>query len=262
MKKNDGYRSVPVSFNRRMVAISASMAKKRNTIHSITEVDITIPRRIIHEYRERTGESLSLTAYIVKCLAQAVSEYPDVNSFRKGRRFILLNDVTISVLVEREVKGEKVPEPVGIQEAQKKTYRQIHEEIREAQRNSTDELGSLSGMGWVRIIPNFLMHLFYRIASGNIRMQIRYGVISVTAVGMFAKDAVWFIPMGGPSVLVTVGSIIKKPLIIEEAVESREHLCLSVSFDHNIVDGAPAARFVSRFSEILRTGEFLTSGDL
>lgn len=171
-----------------MVAISASMAKKRNTIHSITELDITIPRHIMQEYKEKTGESLSLTAYIVKCLAMAVFENPEVNSFRKGRRFILPNDVTISVLVERNVKGEKVPEPMGIQEAQKKTYRQIHEEIRAAQRINKDELGSLSGMAWARFIPDFLMHLFYRIASRNIRMQIKYGVISVTAVGMFARD--------------------------------------------------------------------------
>jgi pyruvate/2-oxoglutarate dehydrogenase complex dihydrolipoamide acyltransferase (E2) component len=257
MSKRSGYRSVPVSFNRRMVAISASMARQRNTIHSITDVDISVPRAIMREYRERTGERLSLTAYIVKCLSQTVSEFPAVNSFRKGRRFILLEDVTVSVLVERQVRGEKVPEPFGIREAQKKSYRQIHEEIRAAQRESKDQLGSLSGLGWVRFIPGFLMRLFFRVATRNIRMQIRYGVISVTAVGMFARDAVWFVPMGGPSVLVTVGSIINKPVIVNEELESREHLCLTVSFDHNITDGAPAARFVSRFTEILRSGELL-----
>jgi pyruvate/2-oxoglutarate dehydrogenase complex dihydrolipoamide acyltransferase (E2) component len=35
----------------------------------------------------------------------------------------------------------------------------------------------------------------------------------------------------------------------------REHLCLTVSFDHAIVDGAPAARFMKRFADLLESGE-------
>jgi pyruvate/2-oxoglutarate dehydrogenase complex dihydrolipoamide acyltransferase (E2) component len=241
-----------------MVAISASIAKERNTIHSITEIDITEPRRIISEHKEQTGESLSFTAYIVYCLAQAIAEFPAFNSFRKGRKIILLEDVSISILVEREVKGEKVPEPFGIQEAQKKSYLQIHNEIREAQKKKTDQLGSLSRMEWVRFIPGFLMRLFFRIASKNIRMQKRYGVISVTAVGMFSDHAVWFVPMGGPTVLLTVGGIKKIPNLVEEEYKTREHLCLTVSFDHDIIDGAPAARFMSKLGELIESGTGIT----
>jgi len=40
-------------------------------------------------------------------------------------------------------------------------------------------------------------------------------------------------------------------------IETREHLCLTVTFNHDIVDGAPAARFLKRFSELLMTGELL-----
>ncbi len=253
MKKHQGYKSIPFTFNRRMVAISASIAKERNTIHSITEIDITEPRRIISEHKEQTGETLSFTAYIVYCLAKAITEFPTFNSFRKGKKLILLEDVTISVLVEREIKDEKVPEPMGIQMAQKKSYRQIHNEIREAQKKKTDQLGSLSRMEWVRFIPGFLMSLFFRIASKNIGMQKRYGVISITAVGMFSNQAVWFIPMGGPTVLLTVGGIKEMLIPYEGKLESREHLCLTVSFDHNIVDGAPAARFMSRFAELIKS---------
>jgi pyruvate/2-oxoglutarate dehydrogenase complex dihydrolipoamide acyltransferase (E2) component len=59
-------------------------------------------------------------------------------------------------------------------------------------------------------------------------------------------------------VVVTVGSIVDRPLIIEDKLEAREHLCLTISFNHEIIDGAPAARFISRFSELLRTGNELT----
>ena len=113
-------------------------------------------------------------------------------------------------MIEREIKGENVPEPIGISEAQTKTYRQIHDDIREAQKQKGDKLGSLSGITWVRFIPSFLLRTFIRIADCNIHIAKRYGKVCVTAVGMFNKDAVWFIPHGSATVLITVGGISEK----------------------------------------------------
>ncbi len=257
MKKNVGYKAIPLTYNRRAVIASATVSKEKNTIHSITEVDITEPRLLMQEHYERTGEKLSLTAYIVTCLAQVIKENPLLNSFLKGRKLIILDDVTVSVLIEREIKKEKVPEPIGISKAQTKTFRQIHNEIREAQKQKDDQLGSLSGMTWIRFIPNILLRTFIRIADHNIHMAKRYGKVCVTAIGMFSKDAVWFIPHGSATVLITVGGICEKIVQIEGDFVAREHLCLTASFDHNIVDGAPAARFMKQFTETIKNGNLL-----
>lgn len=254
-QKNQGYQVVPFTMNRRMVAASASVGRERNNIHAIIEVHITEPRRLMQEHRERTGERLSVTAFVITCLARAIAEYPNLNAFRKGSKLILLDDVTISCLVEREIAGEKVPEPFGIQAAQTKTYRQIHGEIRAAQRQGEDGIGGLSGTTWVRFIPGFLLRTFIRVASRNIRMMKRFGAVGVTAVGMFGNEAFWCIPLSGATVTVTVGGIVERPCISDGRIEAREHLCLTVTFNHDIVDGAPAARFLKRFSELLRGGE-------
>ncbi|UCE06538.1 MAG: 2-oxo acid dehydrogenase subunit E2 [bacterium] len=251
------YKSIPLSFNRQAVIASASVTKEKNTIHSLTEVDINEPRRLIKEHFEKTGEKLSLTAYIVKCLAQVIKDHPQLNSFIKGKRLIILDDVTISVLIEREIDGEKVPEPIGIRQAQIKSFRQIHEEIRAAKKQQSDRLGSLAGLSWIRFIPNFLLKTFVRMADKNIAMAIRYGKVAVTAIGMFSKDAVWFIPHGSATVLITVGSISQKVVEIDGHFISREHLCLTASFDHNIVDGAPASRFMNQFTEMIKSGKLL-----
>lgn len=259
MGNRKGYKSIPLSFNRKMVIASASVTKKKNAFHSFTEIDITEPRRILKQHYERTGEKLSFTAYIVLCLANTVKDHPQLNSFIKGRRLIFLDDITISVLVERELGEEKVPEPVVIKGAQSKSYRQIHNEIKEAKKHKSDKLGSLTGKTWIRFIPGFLMKTFVRMADRNIRMAKAYGKIGVTAVGMFSKEAVWFIPHGPATVLITVGSISRKVIEIDGRQESREHLCLTASFDHNIVDGAPASRFMSQFIEVARSGHLLTA---
>lgn len=253
-----GYRTIPFSTNRRMAAASASVAAERNTIHALLEVDISTARRLMREHRERTGETLSLTAYVIACLARTLAEQPQLNAFRRGRHLIVLDDVTVSTLVERSIGGERIPEPFGIRAAQRKTFREIHDEIRAAQQHGDDGLGGLSGMQWVaRWVPSWLFRAFIRLASRNIGMAQRYGVVSVTAVGMYGSSASWFVPLGGATVVVAVGSIVERPVLRDGAFEAREHLCVTVSFDHDIVDGAPAARFTKRFAEWLESGELL-----
>jgi pyruvate/2-oxoglutarate dehydrogenase complex dihydrolipoamide acyltransferase (E2) component len=258
MQGRGGYRTIPFSVNRLMVAASARIGRERNNIHGILEVDVSKPRRLLRDHRELTGERLSMTAYVVACVARAVSQQPEVNSFRRGGRLILLDDVTINVLVERDIGGEKVPDSLGIRAAQAKTYRQINDEIRAAQGRVGDRLGDLLGMGWVvRLIPSFMFRAFIRAASRSIAMARRYGKVAVTAVGMFGKNALWFIPLNAGTVAVTIGSIIERVVRIGERFEPHEHLCLTLSFDHDIVDGAPAARFAKRLVELLEDGEAL-----
>jgi pyruvate/2-oxoglutarate dehydrogenase complex dihydrolipoamide acyltransferase (E2) component len=231
MKNQQGYRIVPFSINRQMVAASTSVGREQSNIHTITEVDIARPRQLMHEIRERTSRSPSLTAYITTCLARAVSEFPNFNAFRKGRNLVILDDVTISVLVEREINGEIIPENLGIKAAQTKTYWQIHEEIRGAQNHAGGGLGGLEGITWLRFIPGILFRTFVKIAAKNIG--------------------------GGATVGVAVGGIVERPSIVDRHLESRDYLCLTITFNHDIVDGAPAARFVKRFSELLMSGELL-----
>lgn len=257
MSKRRGYHPAPFTANRRILAASVSVNNERNIIHGITEIDVSVPRRILRDHHRATGEKLSFTAFIVASLARAVVEHPALNSFRRRRKLIILDDVTISVLVEREISGENIPEPLGIRAAQSKTYRQIHDEIRSAQKNTQPRLGAFSGVTWVRFIPGFCLKMFVRIASRNISMAKKYGKIGVTAVGMFGSGAVWFVPLTAATVTVTVGSIVERPVLEEGRVVTREFLCLTISFDHDIVDGAPAARFTKRFSELLINGDVL-----
>ncbi len=257
MSEPKGYRVEPFGGNRRMVAASAAVGREENTIHFMTEVDITGPRRLIAEHRERTGESLSLTAYIVTCLARTLEEFPRFNSFRKGSRLIVLDDITINVLFEREIGGEDIPEPVGIQAVNRKTYRQVNDELRTAQQHTGEHLGSATGTAWIRFIPGFLLRTFIQLASRNIGMQKRFGVVGVTAVGMFGSVPMWLTPLTSATITVAVGAIAKRAALVDGDLHEREHLCLTVSFDHDIVDGAPAARFTSRFGELLSSGDEL-----
>ena len=83
---------------------------------------------------------------------------------------------------------------------------------------------------------------------------MRYGVVGVTAIGMFGAGSIWLVPLTNATVTVAIGSISKKPVLVDGNLQEHEFLCLTISFDHDIVDGAPAARFTRRFAELLSGG--------
>lgn len=207
------------------MAAALDVSGERHIMHAITEADITDPRHPIREHREHTGEGLSLTAYVVACFARAVAEHPRLNSIRKGRNLLVFNDVTVVTMVEWNPEGEPVVELFGIRAADKKTYRQIHDEICAARHRGDEPVGTISGATRVRYIPSFLLQTFIRARTRNVRWAKRYGV-----VGVSERRHVW---RGGRVGCCTqrgneeshVGRIARRPVIVEGRLEEQEHLC-------------------------------------
>jgi pyruvate/2-oxoglutarate dehydrogenase complex dihydrolipoamide acyltransferase (E2) component len=79
----------------------------------------------------------------------------------------------------------------------------------------------------------------------------------VTALSMAGRGGGWGLAPAGQSVLLIVGGIARKPAVIEERVELRYLLNLTVAFDRDVVDGAPAARFVHRLVELIESADGL-----
>jgi pyruvate/2-oxoglutarate dehydrogenase complex dihydrolipoamide acyltransferase (E2) component len=83
--------------------------------------------------------------------------------------------------------------------------------------------------------------------------------VTLSAVGMFGNGAGWGIPPTIPSLCwITVGGIGHKPEVLDGRTAVRDCLSLTVSFDHNMIDGAPAARFTQRLKELIESGYGLT----
>jgi pyruvate/2-oxoglutarate dehydrogenase complex dihydrolipoamide acyltransferase (E2) component len=80
------------------------------------------------------------------------------------------------------------------------------------------------------------------------------GTVGITAVGMFGQGAGWGIPLASHSLWITVGGIGEKPGVVDGHIAIRDCLSLTISFDHDIIDGAPAARFTQRLKELIESG--------
>jgi pyruvate/2-oxoglutarate dehydrogenase complex dihydrolipoamide acyltransferase (E2) component len=249
------YLVVPYSKIRRLMAAEFRLSRHMPFIHGLLEVDVSRAHAFLRDHKAKTGESLSFTAFLIACPAQAVEEHKAVQAIRFGRkRLILFEDVDVLTYIERGATGHSLPMPYIIRAANHKTVREIHQEIRAAQ--VQDVAKAAVGFTLVQSLPTFLFSLFLRIVGRDPRQLKKYvGTVALSSVGMFGKGAGWGIPPASPpSLQVTVGGIGEKPGVVDGQIAIRDYLSLTISFDHEIIDGAPAARFTQRLKELIESG--------
>jgi len=79
------------------------VTRNRYTIRGLLEIDVTLPRQILREYKARAGETLSFTAFLTACTGQEVAKDKGVQAMRNWRGdLVIFEDVDISILVERQ----------------------------------------------------------------------------------------------------------------------------------------------------------------
>jgi pyruvate/2-oxoglutarate dehydrogenase complex dihydrolipoamide acyltransferase (E2) component len=259
--KHAEYQLVPFPKSQREIAALQRFAEHRHIIHALTEVDVTTARQVIQEQKARGAEPLSFTAFIAACLGKAVDENKAVQAYRQGRKqLVLFEDVDIAILVEHEVEGQKFPLPYVVRAANRKTARQIHREIRAFQKRHATEVLPIPRL--LQRWPGLLLLVSRVLIRSPFFWKRSSGTCEITAVGMFGKGSGWGIPYAIPySLFLTLGGMSEKPGVVDGQIAIREYLSLTVSLDHDIIDGAPAARFVTRLKDLIESGFGLLDQD-
>lgn len=255
------YEIVPFPKSRRMLAVTYPATRRKSMIHAFIEVDVTEARQRLHEQKETTGDSLSFTAFITACLSKAVGENKLLNACRKGRKQLILFDaVDVATAVEREMSGWKQPIIHIIRAANTKTLTDIHRDIRSAQTSGLKQAWrGLEAEPLLSILPMPIIRIMWAIfwwARGRYPgVQTMFGgTVGLTSVGMFGHGGGWALALPYHTLDVAVGGIAEKPGVVDGRIAIREYLDMTLSFDHDIIDGAPAARFTARFRELIEQG--------
>lgn len=105
------------------------------------------------------------------------------------------------------------------------------------------------------LLPQCIRLLLWKILLSNpYRVKKMMGTVVVTSLGMVGNVNGWLIPFSIHPVCFAIGSIVKRPGVIDNNIEVREYMEMTILFDHDVIDGAPAARFVERLSELIEKG--------
>ena len=257
------YQVKPFTKQRRNIEVITKEGWRKKSIKTLLEIDVTNAREIIQKHKEKTGETISFTAWVIKCVAQTLSENKDFNAYRHGKKkIIVFDDIDIAVPIEKIIKDEARPRVYLIRKANEKSIKEISNEIRIVQKEDVSEDTELIGHKTTRLekfalnAPSFIQRFFLWITRKNAILKKKYlGTTGVTAIGMKGYFPGWIITLGGvASTLFAVGGIIKKPGVVDNKIVIREYLHLTMATDHDIVDGGPLVRFVDRLNSLMEKG--------
>lgn len=223
-----GDQRLPVTRLRRLIA--QRMAESVQTTAAVTltsEADATelvaLREQIKAAFAPRGWDVPSYTDLLIKLTALALQAHPRLNATWQGDEIILHGAVHLGLAVDTE-PGLVVP---VVRDAQAKSVRQIAGETR----------GLIERAQANRLGPD----------------DLAGGTFTLTNLGMYSVD--FFTPLINlpQCAILGVGRIAQKPAVHQGQVVPRHLLALSLAFDHRVVDGAPAARFLDTVRQFVET---------
>ncbi len=253
------YEQIPFPPIRKATVDLLSIAVHKHMIHGFFEVDITRVRRRLRQLRRDGQEIPSLTSFIIHCCARVVSENPMLHAYRNFRnRLVLFSEVDVSLPIERRVGESLEVIPSIIRSAESKSVREIDREIAANRSTPVEKSKMMGSLRSYLLVPAWIRRLGFRI-SGRMPSVVKrhFGTVMVTSIGMFGRGAGWAIPLCTHTLNIAIGSIVKRLELDHGVAVEREYVCMTVSFDHDIVDGAPAARFMHRLKRMIEQAEAL-----
>ena len=247
------YRVVAYPRRRQPVLDVLATAARQYTIHGLIEVDVTAARHRL----ALPDQHVSFTAFVVATVARAVTEHPQVNARRTGRRLVLFDDVDVVVTIERPLDGTPTPMPPVLRRFDTSSCAQIAAEITALRQRPVTRAGDLTGNRLLTAVPGVIRRLALRTAGRVPAAATRFAPpIGISSLGMFDAGG-WGIPLSPMTLMVTVGGIVARPAFVDGDLQERQLLPLTLSFDHAVVDGAPAARFAATLRRLFDTAAAL-----
>jgi pyruvate/2-oxoglutarate dehydrogenase complex dihydrolipoamide acyltransferase (E2) component len=243
--------------SRRLVTAAVRAGRRIMPMHGLFDVDVTTARRLLSEHEP----PLSLTAFIVASIGRAAAAHPQVHAYRDWRgRLVEHSYVDVQTVIEvPTVQG-----PFGlvhvVRDADIRSVADISAELRAVKEHSDT---TTSGRLLTTLGPTLgrvpgLYPLMFAGMSRSRRVHRATGTVQVTAVGMFAGGGGFAIaPPTLASLLLVVGGMSRRPRVIDDRVEVRDVLDLTMTIDHNVVDGSPATRFAADLRQALHTAAAL-----
>lgn len=235
---------------------------RKHHINAMLEFDVTDSRTKLRDLRKK-GKAVSFNAWIIKVIGSVLQKHPEAAAyFYNKKRLIIFDDINVSMIVEKKIEDTKVPIPLVIEKVNIKSALEITQEIETAKSqnlNPADIVLEKKSTVYQRLyyhLPGFLRRLFWSLLLKNPKAAFKtMGNVAVTSIGMIGKINGWFIHKSVHPISFGVGSILKKPVVIDNEIKIREILNMTILVDHDVIDGAPMVRFLDDLTDYLETGK-------
>jgi pyruvate/2-oxoglutarate dehydrogenase complex dihydrolipoamide acyltransferase (E2) component len=261
---NNGFHLKSIPRNRIATFDILSLGILKHHISALLEFDVTESRKRLKELR-RNGTNISFNAWLVKVIAAVLQMHPEAAAYLfNKKKLILFNNINISFLVEKNINGNFVPIPVVLEKANIKSALELSKEIEDSKniQLSAEEIvlkkrATLPERMYY-YLPGFIRRAIWKIMLNKPKFVYKkMGNASITSIGMIGKINGWFIHKSVHPISFGIGSIIKKPVVIENEIKIREILNMTILVDHDVIDGAPMVRLLNDLTKYIESGEFI-----
>jgi pyruvate/2-oxoglutarate dehydrogenase complex dihydrolipoamide acyltransferase (E2) component len=242
---------------RAVIVDIGAASSRRHAISAWFSADVTdvLPRL-------RSEGSVSLTVYVAATLARAVAAHPRLHAARDLRgRVVMFDDVDVNMSVEVDVDGQPFPMNHVLRAAQARSVHDLSAEVRDVKVDpSRSETADLAGSVRAYLaLPAFVRsRMLGAVRRFPDRQKALMGTVGVSSVGMYGRGGGVGLPFLVHTLDVLVGGLETRPGFDRDgAVVPREHLWIAVQADHDVVDGAPLARFVAELRDALESAAVL-----
>ena len=227
-------------------------------MYGLVDADVTEANRLLVSH----DPPWSLTAFVVASVARAAAAHPEAHAYRNWRgQLVSHHHVDVATMVEISTPQGLFAIPHVLRDAD---IRGIPELTAELLRVKREPSASSSGRWLERAAPAATripgaVPALYAVMARSVTARQSIGTVAVTAVGMFAGGGGFGItPLTVMSLEVIVGGMSQRPRVVDGQVATRDVLDLTLAIDHNVVDGAPAARFAAEFRELLESAAVIS----
>ncbi|WP_295822476.1 2-oxoglutarate dehydrogenase, E2 component, dihydrolipoamide succinyltransferase [uncultured Microbacterium sp.] len=205
---------------------------------TVVEVDVTklaaLRDRMKGEFQQKTGDKLSFLPFFAIAAIEGLKAYPIINSTVEGDEIVYPAHENVSIAVDTE-RGLLTP---VVKDAGDKNIAQLAREIADLAARTRDN----------KLKPDEL-------AGGT------FTLTNTGSRGALFDTPIVFLPQ---SAILGLGAVVKKPGVVsvdgKDAISVRSYVYLALSYDHRIIDGADAARFLGTVKARLEAAQF--EGDL
>lgn len=249
--------------NSRIATIDVcEIGKRKHHVTGLVEFDVTESRKKISAYNNSHPDKISFNAWLISVIGRTIKKHDAAGSYLIGKnKQIVFDDVNVSLVVEKDLKGTKVPVPLIIEKANERSIESIAREIAAAKDATFTEKDSVLQKKSRRLdrlyhlLPGFLRLYFWKYLLKRPKLTFeKMGNVAFTSIGMMGSVKGWFIPISVHPICFGISSVIKKPSVVGDRIEIREILPMSILIDHDVIDGAPMVRFISDLSKNIEDG--------
>ncbi len=242
-----------LNLSQKLVGDAVRIGKDIPYIHSLSVLDVTAARKILRQYRRKTGEPVSLTSYILYCCAQAIKQDISIQQMLGwNNKLVAHNDIDFFFPSEKAGDENEIQSFI-LRDLGSKSLREIAQLLNK-KLSSSPKKPDLAQRMFMKL-PWFIRKRFIKLWMMNPHTRKKYfGTVYFSSIlNVSDSRKSWGIPIPMQSLGIFIGTLNRVLVQTDSGVETKDNVQITLSVDHRVNNGLNIGTFGKNLLDILNS---------